>query len=139
MKNAIDVKRPTAAAALGIVMMSMSLILAGCCKGSASIEQKQARLQTMVEAHAQRIARTASRIEQSRQEPSAEINHVQNSARLIAADMAAVADAQMKMQEILLQNNQYFACRPAVIEPTRQHLHVEVCVVQSNTQAVPGL
>ncbi len=138
-KSILDAKGPAVRGALGAVIVAMSLILAGCGKQLAGIEQNQLKLQAMVAHNAHQIGCIAPHIGQNQQELCSENTAIENNARLVAADMAAVADAQMKMQQTLQTNGQNLTNTPAMVEQHQRNLRVEIRDVQSSTQAVPGL
>jgi hypothetical protein len=100
-KSTLDVKGLAARGTGGTVIVAMSLVLAGCCRQLARIEQNQCKSQAMVVPNARQIGCIAPRIGQNQQELCSENTAIENNARLVAADMAAVADAQMKMQQTL--------------------------------------
>ena len=138
-KSILDAKGPAVRRALGAVIVAMSLILAGCGKQLARTEQNQLKLQAMVAPNARQIGCIAPRIGQNQQELHSENIAIGNNARLVAADMAAVADAQMKMQQTLQTNDQNWTNTLPIVEQHQRNLHVEIRDVQSSTQAVAGL
>lgn len=138
-KSALDAKGPAVRGALGTVIVAMSLILAGCGKQLASIEQNQLKLQAMVAPNAHQIGCIIPHIGQNQQELQSENIAVGNNARLVAADMAALADAQMKMQQALQTNDQNLTNTLPIVEQHQRNLHVEIRDVRSSTRAVAGL
>jgi hypothetical protein len=138
-KSTLDIKGPAARVALGTVMISVSLILAGCGKQLARIEPNQLRLQAVVAPNAHQIGCIAPRIGQNQQPLHSENIAIGNNARLVAADMAAVADAQMKMQQTLQTNVQNLTNTLPILDQHQRNLHVEIRDVQSSTQAAAGL
>jgi hypothetical protein len=138
-ESTLDAKGAAVRGALGAAIAAMSLILAGCGKQLARIEQNQLKLQAMVEANARQIGCIAPRIGQNQQELHSGISAIGNNARLVAADMAAVADAQMKMQQTLQTNDQNLTNTLPIVEQHQRNLRVEIRDVQSSTQAVAGL
>jgi len=135
----LDVKRPAVEAALYAVIAAMSMILVGCGKQSAGIEQSQLKLQAMGGPSARQIACIGPRIEQDQQKPHGENAASGNNARLVAADMAAVADAQMKMQQTLQPHDQNLTNTLPIVDQHQRILRVEVRDVRSSTQAAGGL
>jgi hypothetical protein len=141
MKTAsiLDVKRPAVEVALYAVIVAMSMILVGCGKQSAGIEQSRLKLQAMGGPIAHQIARIGPRIEQDQQKLHGENAASGNNARLVAADMAAVADAQMKMQQTLQPHDRNLTNTLPIVDQHQRNLHVEVRDVRSSTQAAGGL
>jgi len=135
-KRALGSKGLVVRATLAVAVTALSLSLAGCGKQMARIEKNQLRLQAMLEANAQQMAGLASRLEDNQGQLQAEINHVQNDARLVAADIAAVADAQMKLEEMIRKNNQTISGQLDLVQQNQHNVHVSIRDVQGVTQAM---
>ncbi len=135
-KRALDSKGLVVRAALAIAVTAISLTLAGCGEQMARIEENQLRLQAMLEANAEQMAGIASRLEDNQGQLQAEVHHVQNDARLVAADIAAVADAQMKLEEMIRKNNQTLSSQLGIVQQNQHNVHVSIREVQSTTQAM---
>jgi len=134
----LDVRRPAVGIALYVVVVAMSMILVGCCRQLAGIEHNQLKLQAMVAPNAHQIGCIAPHIGQNQQEVRSANTAVGNNAHLVAADMAAVADAQMKMQQTLQTNNQNLTNTLPIVEQHQRNLRVEIQDVRSSTQAAAG-
>lgn len=117
---------------LGTVMVSIGLVLSGCSK-------QQAKLPAMIAPNTHQITCIAPRIKQNQQKLQTEISTIGSNAQLVVADIAAVADAQMKMQETIQKSGQNLLSRLGILGQHQQNLHIEIRAVQRNTQAVPGL
>lgn len=137
-KSALSVKERMVRAASGILVAVMSLTLAGCGEQLARMEKNQLTLQAMMEGNAEQLASLAVRVEQNNQDLQGNIKHVQNNTQLVAADIAAVADAQMKLQGLVQRNDQNLAERAAMMEQNQQNLQIEVRDMRSETQSMAG-
>lgn len=135
-KRALSSKGRAVRAALVVAVTALSLTLAGCGEQMARIEENQLRLQAMLEANAEQMADLASRLEDNQGQLQAEINHVQNDARLVAADIAAVADAQMKLEEMIRKNNQTISGQLDLVQQNQHNVRVSIRDVQGVTQAM---
>jgi len=114
----------------------MSLVLVGCGKQSAQIEQNKFKLQAMIEQNTHQIGCITPHIEQNQQELRSANIAIENNARLVAADMAVVADAQMKMQQMRQTNDQNLTATLPIAGQHQRNLHIEIRNVQSSTQTV---
>jgi predicted nucleic acid-binding Zn-ribbon protein len=123
---------------LGKAMVAIGLVLAGCGNQQARIEQNQRRLPAMIAVSRQQITCIAPGIKQNQQELQTEISTVDKNAQLVAADIAAVSDAQMKMQEALVKNNQNLPNTLPIVDQHQHNLRIEIRDVQSSMQAAAG-
>jgi len=138
-KSILDAKGPAVKIAFYGLIVTMSIILPGCCKQSAAFEQSQLKLQAMDAPKAHQLSCMAPQIVQNQRELHGENAAIGNNARLVAADMAVVSDAQMKMQQTLQTNGQNLTNTLPIVEQHQRNLCVEIRDVQSSTHAVGGL
>jgi len=90
----------------------------------------------MIEANAEQMAIIATNLEHNRQELEGKVENVQNGTRDVAADMAAVADEQGKIYEIMQNNNQQLSHDIGIIGQKQNELQSLVGTVQNDTQAL---
>ncbi len=122
--------------AFAVVIITMSLSLAGCNDQMARIEESQLKLQAMAEANAEQIAFIATNLEQNQHELEVRVENVQNGTRDVAADMAAVADEQVKIYEMMQSNKQHLSSEIAVIGQNQHELQSLIGTVQNDTQTL---
>jgi chromosome segregation ATPase len=142
-ETAFNVGGLIAQMAFTVVIIAISLSLAGCNDQMARIEESQLELQAMVEANAERMALIASNLEQSwgllaenQHELEIRVENVQNGTQDVAADMAAVADEQGKIYEMMQSNNQQLSNEITVIGQNQHELHALIGTVQNDTQTL---
>ncbi len=139
-KRDFSVRGPVTRAMLTVVIVTVGLSLAGCSKQMARIDESQFKLQTMVEANAQQIAGIATRLEQNQQDLHAVIENVLDDVVKVAADVAAVADAQMKLHEAVHSSGQQVTGEMASLEQNQRDMSTSlgraIAGVQSETRQV---
>ena len=139
-KRDFSVRGPVTRAMLTVVIVTVGLSLAGCSKQMARIDESQLKLQTMVEANAQQIAGIATRLDENQQELHAVIENVLDDVVKVAADVAAVADAQMKLHEAVHSSGQQVTGEMASLEQSQRDMSASlgraIAGVQSETRQV---
>ena len=139
-KRDFSVRGPVTRAMLTVVIVTVGLSLAGCSKQMARIDESQFKLQTMVEANAQQIAGIATRLDENQQELHAVIENVLDDVVKVAADVAAVADAQMKLHEAVHSSGQQVTGEMASLEQNQRDMSASlgqaIADVQSETRQV---
>lgn len=115
---------------------AISLNSAGCGEQMDRIEENQLILQTMVEANAQQIAAIASDIEQNQHRLEIEIKGVQNNTQKLTTDVTAVGDLQIKLHEIVQDNNREMTNKVVAIEQKQYGLENRIEQVHNSTQKV---
>ncbi len=96
-KRDFSVRGPVVRTVLTVVIVAITLGSAGCGNQMAKIDENQAQLQMMVKANSLQITKIAGNLEKSQQEFRAMIGSIQGDVTQVAADVSAVADAQMKL------------------------------------------
>ena len=139
-KKSSSVRGPVTRAVLAVVIVAVGLSIAGCGRQMAKIDEGQLKLQTMVEANALQIADIAGRLEQNQQELHAAIEDVQNDVAKVAVDVAAVADAQMRLHEAVQESSEQVAGKMASLEQNQRHMSASlgraIAGVQNETRKV---
>lgn len=139
-KKSSSVRGPVTRGVLTVAIVAVGLGIAGCGNQMAKIDEGQLRLQTMVEANAQQIADIAARLEQNQQELHAVIGNVQNDVAKVAFDVAAVAEAQMKLHDTMQNSNQQVTGKMASLEQNQRDMSASlgraIAGVQSETRKV---
>jgi hypothetical protein len=116
-------------------------LFAGCgSKQMARIDENQFKLETMVEANARQIAEIATRLNQNQQELYVVIENVQNDVAKVAVDVAAVADAQMKLHAAVQSGSRQVTGEMASLEQSQNDMTTSlgqaIAGVQSETRQV---
>jgi len=101
---------------LAVVIVVIGLSLAGCGDKMAKMEDRQLRLEAMVEANNHQITAMATSIEHSQQELQAGIEAVRDNIRQVAADFVTIAEEQTRLHKALQSSNQQAGTRMAAIE-----------------------
>ena len=139
-KKVLSVRGPVTRALLTVVIVTVGLSLAGCGRQMARIDESQFKLQTMVEANAQQIAGIATRLDENQQELHAVIENVLDDVLKVAVDVAAVADAQMKLHEAVNSSGQQVTGEMASLEQNQRDMSASlgraIAGVQSETRQV---
>jgi chromosome segregation ATPase len=106
----------------------------------ARIDENQAHLQMMVKANSLQITDIASRLEENQQELQAVIGSLQNDVAKVSADVAAVADAQMKLHETVQTGSLQVTDKITAIGQTQKALSTSlgqaIAGVRGETQKV---
>jgi len=121
-KRDSSLRGPVRRAVLTVAIVGISLGFAGCSKQMARIDENQVQLQMMVKANSLQITELARSLERNQQELHAVVAGVQNGVAKVAADVAAVADAQMKLDETIRNSSVELSGRIAAIGQDQQDL-----------------
>jgi hypothetical protein len=141
-KQVFSLRTPVTRVVLAVVIVAVGLSLAGCGsnKQMARIDESQIKLETMVEGNAQQISDIAARLNQSQQELQVVIENVQNDVAKVAVDVAAVADAQMKLHAAVQSSSQKATSEMAALEQNQNDMSASlgraIAGVQSDTRKV---
>ena len=121
------------------VIVSVALGVAGCGDQIARMEENQLKLQAMIEANAEQIAIIAANMEQNQYELENRVGKVQNGTSDVVADIAAVADMQMKLEAMVQSNTEKLSGKVAaeVASINDKQMQLEE-LVQSSSQQVSG-
>jgi len=136
MKQGFDVKGAIFRTMMVLVITAIGFGLAGCGEEMAQVQEKQLKLQSMVETNARQIAALGERIEQNQQQLSAGLEKVQNDIRNVAVNTAAISEEQARMQEAMQNSNRQTINKIALLEQNRNELHAGIEEVRDNNQNV---
>jgi len=123
-----------ARAILAVVIVAIGLSLAGCGEEMAKMEDRQLRLEAMVEANTQQIAAMAASVEESQQELQVGLEAVKDNLRQVAADFVTIAEEQTRMHETLQSSDQQATARMAAIERDQRGLKEGIEQAQNDRQ-----
>ncbi|MFH1716020.1 MAG: hypothetical protein ABIF19_01605 [Planctomycetota bacterium] len=119
---------------LAVVIVVIGLSLAGCGDKMAKMEDRQLRLEAMVEANNHQITAMATSIERSQQELQAGIEAVRDNIRQVAADFVTIAEEQTRLHKALQNSNQQAGTRMAAIERDQRGLQAGIEQTRSERQ-----
>ncbi|UCE46490.1 MAG: hypothetical protein JSW47_12810 [Phycisphaerales bacterium] len=136
----VSVSKSVARAVSIVVVIAVFLGLAGCSRQMAKIDEQQTQLQMMVKANSLQIEDIAARLEKNQQEFNGLIESVQNNVAQVAVDVAAVADAQLKLRDTVLSNSRQLAEKIGTLGQSQEDLSAglgrAISSVQSETRKV---
>ncbi len=139
-KRDFSVRGPVVRTVLTVVIVAITLTLAGCGQQMAKIDENQAQLQMMVKANSIQIAEIAGSLEKSQQELRAAIGSVQGDVTQVAADVSAVAEAQMNLHATMQEGSLEMSDKIAAIGQEQKALSVNlgraIAGVQGETRQV---
>ncbi len=121
---------------LAVVIVAVGLSLAGCGDEMAKMEQRQLKLEAMVEANTQQIAAMAAGIEKNQQELQAGIEAVKDNIRQVAADFVTVAEEQTRLHKTMQSSSQQATARLAAIEREQHGLQENIEQAQNGRQQI---
>lgn len=133
-RQGFSTKNIIARAILAFVIVAVGLSLAGCGDEMAKMEERQLRLEAMVEANTQQIVAMAASIEQNQQELQAGIESVKVNIRQVADDFVTIAEEQTRLHKSLQSSNQQEAARIAKLERDQRGLQENIEKAQSERQ-----
>ncbi|MHC4324199.1 MAG: hypothetical protein ACYSUX_07990 [Planctomycetota bacterium] len=136
MTKGFDVKGTVIRTVMVLVITAIGIGSAGCGEEMAKIEEKQLKLQAMVEANAEQIAAIGARIERNQQQLSAGLEEVRNDIRNAAANTVAVSTEQAKLQKTVQNNNRQTTTKIAQLEQNQNDLQTGIEEVRDNARNV---
>jgi septal ring factor EnvC (AmiA/AmiB activator) len=108
-RNRFNAKQLVARMALGVLIVTSSLVFAGCSKQFSRIEENQLKLQALVQTNAQQLAGSVAAIEENQSKVQAAIKDLQARTVETAAGVAEVRQEQIQFSETLQKNNEQMA------------------------------
>jgi len=119
---------------LAVVIVAIGLSLAGCNDEMAKMEDRQLRLEAMVEANTQQIAAMAASVEENQKEVQASLDAVKDNLRQVAADFVTVAEEQTRLHKAQQSSTQQASTRMAAIERNQHGLKAGIEQAQNERQ-----
>lgn len=119
---------------LAVVIVAIGLSLAGCGEEMAKMEDRQLRLEAMVEANTQQIAAMAASVEQNQEELQVSIEAVKDNLRQVAANFVTIAEEQTRLHKAQQSSTQQATTRMAVIERDQRGLQAGIEQAQNDGQ-----
>ena len=101
-----------------------------------TLGNEQITLQEMVQSNSRQLTDNAAAIEQNQQQLQARIGDVQNGTKKVDADIIALGNEQITLQEMVQSNSRQLADNAAAIEQNQQQLQARIGDVQNGTKKV---
>lgn len=135
-RKRFDAKKHFIRIALAALTMAASLVLTGCGRQTARMEERELRLQRLSEANAEHVARSLARIEENLKKLHAALADVQAGTNRRTTNIAVAQQEQMKLQEMLPENSQQLSNNIAATGQDQRRLQGQTELVQSDIQKV---
>ena len=138
-RKRFDARKHFIRIALAALIMATSLVLTGCGRQVARMEEHQLRLQRLQrlsETNAEQMARSLARLEEDLKKLHVALASVQAGNSRGATNIATAQQGQIKLQETLRQNSQQLSNNIAAVGQDQRRLQGQTELVQSNIQKV---